>query len=190
MAVSKELSCETESFSPCHLNPHRCFQSEVLKFCFPALEPWVARSILLQLFLPVYHKCRTAECTSHRFTRSAIHHLACPSPLAAALPLVLSSFLSPPLLLVWMNISCLTFWLSDFHTIQFYVSSGCFLLLNLMLPFFWLCEEAQFVYLCLHVLIHCLIACYSIAMSLSIYEFFPWGWFLVSAPCGQRKCLV
>ena len=37
--------------------------------------------------------------------------------------------------------------------------------------------------------IHCLIACCSISMSLSVFEFFPWGWFLVSVPCGQRKCL-
>ena len=56
---------------------------------------------------------------------------------------------SPPLLLVWMNVSSLTAWLLDFHTVQFSVSSGCFLFLNL-LPFFWLCEEAQCVYLHLH----------------------------------------
>ena len=37
---------------------------------------------------------------------------------------------SPPLLLVWMNVSSLSPRLSDFHTVQFSVSSGCFLLLN------------------------------------------------------------
>ena len=37
-----------------------------------------------------------------------------------------------------------------FHTVQFSVSSGGFLLLNLLLSFFWLCEEAQCVYLRLH----------------------------------------
>ena len=33
---------------------------------------------------------------------------------------------SPPLLPVWMNVSSLTSWLSDFHTVQFSISSGCF----------------------------------------------------------------
>ena len=42
----------------------------------------------------------------------------------------LSSCLSPPLLQVWMNVSSLSPWLSDFHTVQFSVSSGCFLFLN------------------------------------------------------------
>ena len=55
-----------------------------------------------------------------------------------------------PLLLFWMNVSSVTPWLSDFHTVQFPGSSGCFLCLNLVLPLFWLCEEAQYVYLCLH----------------------------------------
>ena len=36
------------------------------------------------------------------------------------------------------------------HTVQFSVSSGCFLFLNLLLSFFSLCKEAQCVYLCLH----------------------------------------
>ena len=34
---------------------------------------------------------------------------------------------SPPLFLVWMNVSSLTTWLSDFHTVRFSVSSGCFM---------------------------------------------------------------
>ena len=36
----------------------------------------------------------------------------------------------PPLLLMWMNVSSLSPWLSDFHTVRFSVSSDCFLLLN------------------------------------------------------------
>ena len=44
------------------------------------------------------------------------------------------------LLPVWMNVSSLTPLLSDFHTVQFSVSSGCFLFLNLLLTFSWLCE--------------------------------------------------
>ena len=36
----------------------------------------------------------------------------------------------------------------------------------------------------------CLIACYSISMFFSVLGFFPWDLFLVSVPCGQRKCLI
>ena len=43
---------------------------------------------------------------------------------------------SPPLLLGWMNVSSLTLWLSDFHTVRFSVSSGCFLFLNCCCPSF------------------------------------------------------
>ena len=135
MGLSSELSCEAGSFSHC-LNPHRFFQSEVLKLYFPALEPWVARS--LPVFSPVVLpglspcKCGTARSSSRHLATCPLHH-SCPSP---------------PLLPVWMNVSSLTAWLLDFHTVQFSVSSGCFLFLNL-LPFFWLCEEAQCVYPCL-----------------------------------------
>ena len=76
-----------------------------------------------------------------------IHHLSGSSGVAAS-PL-LPSCPSPPLLLVW-NVSSLSPWLSDFCVVQFSVSSGCFLFLKLLLSFFWLCEEAQCVYLCLH----------------------------------------
>ena len=57
--------------------------------------------------------------------------------------------LSPPLLPVWMNVS-LTPWLSDFHEVWISGSCGCFLVLNLLLSFFWLCEQVKHFYLCLH----------------------------------------
>ena len=44
--------------------------------------------------------------------------------------------LSPPLLQVWMNVSSLSPWLSDFHIVQFSVSSGGFLFLNCCCPSF------------------------------------------------------
>ena len=56
----------------------------------------------------------------------------------------------PPLLLVWMNVSSLSPWLSYCHTVRFSVSSACFLFLNLLSSFFWLCKEPQCVYLHLH----------------------------------------
>ena len=49
-----------------------------------------------------------------------------------------------------MNVSPLPPWLSDSHTVRFSGSSGYFLFLNLLLSFFWLCEEAKCIYLHLH----------------------------------------
>ena len=40
VGLSNELSCESGCFSH-HCNPHRFFQSEVLRLYFPALEPWI-----------------------------------------------------------------------------------------------------------------------------------------------------
>ena len=84
-------------------------------------------------------KCGATHYASHHLARSTSCHFAA-SPLHP----------SPPLLLVWMNVSSLTPWLSDFHTVWFSVSSGCFLFLNLLLSFFWLCKEARCIYLHLH----------------------------------------
>ena len=135
MGLSNELSCEAGSFFHCCLNPHRCFQSEALRLYFPCWSPGLcglSRSPVVPPGLPA-RECGT--------TQSASHHLATSS---------LSSCPSPPLLLVWMIVFSLTPWLSNFHTVQFSVSSGCFLFLNLLLPFFWLCKEAQCIYLHLH----------------------------------------
>ena len=99
------------------------------------LEPWVTLSVLLP------------SCSSRFICMWMWDHLV-PQPL----PCFTSSLpgcLSLPLLLVCMNVSSLTPWLLDFHTVRFSVISGCFLFLNLLL-FFWLCEEAECVYLCLH----------------------------------------
>ena len=70
---------------------------------------------------------------------------------ATALPWVLyaPSCLSPCLLPVWMNVSSLTPLLLDFHTVWFSGSSVYILILNFLLSF-WLCEEAKYIYLCLH----------------------------------------
>ena len=55
-----------------------------------------------------------------------------------------------PLLPVWMNVSSLTPWLSDFHTVRFSVNSGCFFVFKVFVSFFWLYKKAQCVYLRLH----------------------------------------
>ena len=101
MGLSNRLSCEAGSFS-CHLNPHRCFQSEVLRLHFPALGPWVAclsRS-------PVVPPCLSAQ------------DCGTATPPAATLPRVLSTWQpSPPFLPVQVNVSSLSPWLLDFHSV-------------------------------------------------------------------------
>ena len=81
----------------------------------------------------------TRKCGANWF--SSCYLAAC--PLCTGCP-------SPPLLLVLMNVPSLIPWLWDFHTVRFSGHSGYFLFLNLLLSFFWLCEEAKCIYLCLH----------------------------------------
>ena len=99
-----------------------------------------------QLFLPV--------CPQTNVVLPGPPAATLPDPQAAALPAPVLQL--PPcresyllLLPVWINVSSLTAWLSDFHTVQSSRSSGCFLFLNL-LSYFCLCEEAQCIYLHLH----------------------------------------
>ena len=106
---------------------------------FEALFPWTGSLDCAVYLLP--------SCSSQFICRRMWDHPVCQPPpyCESSLP----GCPSPPFLQVWMNAS-LTRWLSDFPSVQFSVSSGCFLFLNLLLSFFWLCEEAQCVYLCLH----------------------------------------
>ena len=110
------------------------FQSEVSSLYFPALEPWVVQSMWLLTSSSWFICTQMWDCPLHQ-------------PCLKSSP---PSCPSLPLLPVWMNVSSLTPWLSVFHTVWFSVSSGCFLCLNLLLSLLWLCEEAQCVYLCLH----------------------------------------
>ena len=56
---------------------------------------------------------------------------------------------SPSLLPVWMNVSSLTPWLSDFHTVQYSGRSVFFFLIGGCCVF-WLYEKVKCIYLCLH----------------------------------------
>ena len=116
--LSNQLSCEAGSFSYCCLNPHRCFQSEILKLYFPVLDPWVAWCVLLRGSSPIYLHQNVGPPSPQ------------PQPCCQSSPpgcLSLPLLLTLPLLLVWMNVSSLTPWLLDFHTVLFSVSSGfCF----------------------------------------------------------------
>ena len=121
--------------SPAATSPPQIFSVRGLRLYFPALGPWVVWSVSLP-------SCSSWFICTWMWDHS-VHQLlpGCKSSL--------SSCPTPPLLPVWMNVS-LTPWLSDFHTVRFSVGSGWFLFLNLLLSFFWLCEEAQCVYLRLH----------------------------------------
>ena len=121
--------------SPDISTPAGVFSQRLWDFISPALEPCVASSVLLPSCSSQFICRRMWDCLVRQLP-----------PRRKSSP---PGCLSLPLLLVWVNASSLTPWLSDFHTVQFSVSS-CFLFLNLLLSFFQLCEEAQCVYLCLH----------------------------------------
>ena len=149
-------------FLPLPPQPSWVFSISGLRLYFPALEPWVGWSVSLPhrySWLSV-HKCGTTASASHHLAGStscslpvscSLAHPAPQSasllglPAAVLLAPVLSSptcqetspsgCLSQPLLLVWMNVSSLTPWLSDFHTVWFSVSSGWLLFLNCCCPF-------------------------------------------------------
>ena len=108
------------------------------------LEPWVVWSILL----PSY----SSQFICTQMWDHLLHQLLPLQPQSSSCRLAASPLhpccLSPHLLLVWMNVSSLTPWLFDFHTVQFSGSSGYFLFLNFLS--FWLCEEAKCICLCLH----------------------------------------
>ena len=94
-----------------------------------------------QLFLLVYPHANVGPPVTILPTQSSSCCLAL-CPLCLGCP-------SPPLLLVWMNVSSLTPWLLDLDTVRFSGRSSCFLFLNL-LSFLWLCKEAKCIYLHLH----------------------------------------
>ena len=113
-------------------NPHRFVLLQVLRLCFSMLEPWVVQYISLPscssqfIHMQIWdHKvCWPLPCLFWSSSCCLAAHPLCPH------------CLSPPLLPVWINVSSLTPWLLDFHTIWFSGSSGYFLFLNLLLFFF------------------------------------------------------
>ena len=115
--------------------PWRSWKCEASVSLFPILAFCVAQSISLP------------SCSSQFICTQMWDRPVCKSPPCHESSL--TGCQSLPLLPVWMNVSSLTPHLLDFHTVWFSVISGCFLFLNL-LSFFWLCKEAQLVYLHLH----------------------------------------
>ena len=147
MGLSNELSCEGGSFSCYRPTPTGVFTQR-----FEALFLGAGALGFAVCFAPHHssglsvRKCGVAGSASHHLVGvcqlqpglpcSTIRHLAgSPSRCLAVSPLH-PGCPSPPLLLVWMNVSSLSPWLSDFHTVRFSGSSGCFVFLNCCCPSF------------------------------------------------------
>ena len=162
MGLSNKLSCEAENFSCCCHNPHRCFNQWFEALCPLAGALGCTVCFAPPLFLPVYLCVNVgpqglpttilwgllaaawpALSTIHHLAGSTSSHLAA-SPLCPGCP-------SPSLLPVWMNVSSLS---ACFVGLPPYSSIFCqfwlFFVFKLLFSFFWLCEEAQCVYLHLH----------------------------------------
>ena len=142
MGLSNKLSCEAGNFSHC-CNSHRFLQSEVLRLYFPSLESWVVWSV------------SPPSCSSRFICRQMWDHLVYQPPPRPVRQLPSCCESSPSQLPVSAPPTGLDecFFKSlvvRLHRVQFSVSSGCFLFLNLLLSFFRLCKEAQCIYLHLH----------------------------------------
>ena len=100
-------------FLPLPPQPPQVFSIRGLRLYFPVLELWVVWSVLLPSCSSRFICTWTWDCRVCQPPPRWVHQ---PLPWHKS---SLSSCLSLSLLLVWMNISSLTPWLSDFHTIQF-----------------------------------------------------------------------
>ena len=112
-------------------------------------------------------KCGTAWSTSCHVTHPVLQPLPCRTFCLSLLP-------------VWMNVSSFTPWFSDFHTVRFCGSSGYLLFLNLLLSFFWLCEEAKCIYLCLHLgqkSLECVISLFGLVRDTILYAIGLWSYY-------------
>ena len=78
----------------------------------------------------------SASCCTACPVHSPIHYLTVSASRHLDISPLCPGCVSPPLLLVWVSVSSLSPWLSDFHTVRFSVSSGCFLFLNCPCPYF------------------------------------------------------
>ena len=153
MGLSNELSPVRLGVSPSAASTHTGVFNQWVEVLFPRAGALGLCSLFHSPFDPPGLSARECGICQPLLAPPAAHSMASLGPPATALPWRESSIPccpSLPLLPVWMNVSSLTPWLSDLHTVRFSVSSGCFLFLNCCCPFFWLWEEAQCVYLRLH----------------------------------------
>ena len=129
-------------FLPLVPQPPQVFSISGLRLYFPSLEPWVVRSVArstsccltgqLQLFPPRSTICHLAGSASRCLSASPFCPAACLYPSYWSGCFFFTSLVAR---LPYSSIFC-QFWL--------------FFVFKLLLSFFWLCEEAQCVYLRLH----------------------------------------
>ena len=110
--------------------PHRFFQLQVLRFYLSELELWVTRSVLFPSCSSWFIHMQMWDCPVCQPLHCLVHQLPFCLPKSSHWPFAVSPLQpgcsSPPLLPFWMNVSSLPPWLSDFHTVRFSGSSGCF----------------------------------------------------------------
>ena len=142
--------------------PQQVFLIRGLRLYFPTLEPTVAWSASLPPAIPPslsMRECGAAGSASHHLVGSASYSLACPIPQSATTWLGPLAATLLQVLAAWLPISapptgldeCLFFMSLVVrlpHSLIF-CQFWLFFVFKL-LSFFWLCEEAQCVYLQLH----------------------------------------
>ena len=141
--------------------PPQVFSIRGLRLYFPMLEPWVVCSVCSPAIPPSLSMwaCGAAGSASHHLVGSASYSLACPIPQSATTWLGPLAATLLQVLAAWLPISaprtgldeCLFFMSLVVrlpHSLIF-CQFWLFFVFKL-LSFFWLCEEAQCVYLQLH----------------------------------------
>ena len=137
------------------------FSIRGLRLYIPVLEPWVEWSALLPRCSSqfIYTRlwglrvCQPPPCGVRQLQPglppSIICHLSGSASCRLAASPLRPGCLSPPLLPVWMNFSSLSPWCWTPYSL-FFCQFLLFFVFKLLLSFFWLWEEAQCVYLHLH----------------------------------------
>ena len=113
----------TPAGSPITTTPRDFYSQRFWSFLVPGGTLGCEEQLTPQLFLPAYPHTNVGPPVLPT-AASHTHHLAgCPLHPSCASPLLPQ---------VWVNVPSLTLWLSDFHTVQFSGSSGCFFLFKLV----------------------------------------------------------
>ena len=161
MGLSNELSCEAGSFSHCLFNPHRCFESE-LEALFPHTGALCCAVCFVPLpFLLVYLCANVGLQGLPATTLCGLQAAAWPAPFHNPPPCWVHQLppcreSSPPPLPISTPPTGLDecfFFISLVVGLPYssiFFQFWLFFVFKLLLSFFWLCEEAQCVYLHLH----------------------------------------
>ena len=129
VGLSNKISYEAGVSPVATSTPTGVFSLRLWGFISLHWNPGLCGNLTPQLFLPVYLHTNVGLPCLPAAALPGLPATAFPTPVPQPLPCRESSppgCPSPSLLPVWMNVSSLTLWLSDFHTVRFAGSSGCF----------------------------------------------------------------